>query len=239
MPGTALPRELSGYRAQDVGLLTHAVLAIVTPALRTIQPIDLVEYVLDVAGSLVNGENHNRRRSLQQTATGFACRYLRRFAPAEPWILIGAEFQTGQGRTDLAWQHPETGAVFFDEIKTHSGSIEHLSSNVLDQALRQAAGGYAKFGDDFKGVRVIPFGALHRTTLVRAANDRTLLAPTPQGPLDLWPHLNEPVDLSHLTNGVKDRALAAKVKSGEVHARPRYNPSHSRTRRSPGIRASA
>jgi hypothetical protein len=41
--------------------------------------------------------------------------YLRRFAPTEPWSLLGCEFDTGNGRTDLAWQHAEIGEVFFDE----------------------------------------------------------------------------------------------------------------------------
>lgn len=223
VPGISLPKELSGYRAQDVGLLTHAVLAIVTPCLRTIEPTDLVEHVLDVAGGLVNGTNHNRRRSLQQTATAYACRYLRRFAPAEPWQLIGAEFQTGEGRTDLAWQHGETGDVFFDEIKTHSRSIDRIGDEVIDQALRQAAGGFACFGAKFRGVRVLPFGALHHATLVRSATDRMGLAPTPDAPLNPRPN-GAAVDFFNITDGLRDRALAAQINAGKVAARRPYKP---------------
>lgn len=183
VPGLRLPKELSGYRPQDAGILTHAILAIVTPSLRDIDPGDLAEYLFDVSGSLVNGSNINRRRVLQMTASAHAHRYLRRYAPAPPWGLIGAEFQTGNGRTDLAWRNPETGRVFFDEIKTHNRPIGAIQPEVVAQADRQALGGLAQFGDDFAGVRVVPFGALHLVTLYHPQQKPRRLIPTPARPL--------------------------------------------------------
>jgi hypothetical protein len=127
----------------------------------------------------------SRRRVLMLTAAGHTANYLRRFAPNPPWDLLGCEFDTGGGRTDLAWQHSVTGEVFFDEVKTHNRSIYELASQVVAQAKRQGDGGLAQFGPLFKGVRVLPFGALHLTTLVHPEQKRTLIRPTPQNPLAL------------------------------------------------------
>ncbi len=183
MPGIALPKTLSGYRPQDVGLLTHAALAIVAPALGTIPADRVAEYVLDVTGGLVNGTNVNRRRTLQQTAAGHVCTYLRRLAPSAPWRVLQAEFQTGFGRTDLAWTNPATGEMFFDELKTHKGALTGLSEEVFEQAKRQANGGDQEFSDQFLGVRVVPFGSLHLISMVTAAGERVALNPTPDEPL--------------------------------------------------------
>lgn len=183
MPTLALPKNLSGYRPQDVGLLTHAAIAILAPHLRDLTAVTISERVLDVTGALVNGENVNRRRVLMLTAAGHTATYLRRFAPDSPWELLGCEFDTGGGRTDLAWQHSETGEVFFDEIKTHNRPITVLSAAVVAQAKRQGEGGLTRYGPAFRGVRVLPFGALHLTALVLPGQSRSLIAPTPTDPL--------------------------------------------------------
>lgn len=183
MPSIALPKTLSGYRPQDVGLVTHAAIAILAPALPDLDPVTLSERVLDITGALVNGDNHNRRRVLMLTAAGHVSTYLRRFAPTAPWELLGCEFDTGGGRTDLAWQNAETGVVFFDEIKTHNRSISEISVRVISQANGQAAGGVEQFGDLFAGVRILPFGALHLATLAHPSSKRILLSPTQAEPL--------------------------------------------------------
>lgn len=183
VPGLALPRTLSGYRPQDVGLVTHAALAIITPSLRTLSPETLPERVMDVAGALVNGENVNRRRVLMLTAAGHTATYLRRLAPEGPWELLGCEFDTGQGRTDLAWRNTETGEVFFDEIKTHNRPVTGLSPQTVAQAKRQGEGGLAEFGAAFRGVRVLPLGALHLAALIQPNQKRSFLRPTPAQPL--------------------------------------------------------
>ena len=183
MPGIQLPRTMSGYRPQDVGLVTHATIAILAPALPTLDPVTLPERVLDVTGALVNGDNVNRRRVLMLTAAGHVSTYLRRFAPTQPWELLGCEFDTGGGRTDLAWRHTETGEVFFDEIKTHNRSVSQISDRVISQANRQGEGGVEQFGDLFRGVRIVPLGALHLTTLAYPNSKRLLLRPTPAQPL--------------------------------------------------------
>lgn len=183
MPGLTLPKELSGYRPQDVGLVTHAAVAILAPHAQALTAIELPERVLDVCGALVNGKNVNRRRVLMLTAAGHVATYFRRLSPAAPWTLLGCEFDTTGGRTDVAWQHAETGQVFFDELKTHNRSITEVGSENVAQAKRQGEGGVRLFGDDFAGVRLIPFGALHLTTLVHPSCARILLSPTAAEPL--------------------------------------------------------
>lgn len=183
MPSLALPKNLSGYRPQDVGLVTHAAVAILAPHAQTMTPIELPERVLDVCGSLVNGHNVNRRRVLMLTAAGHVATYFRRYSPTSPWSLLGCEFDTTGGRTDVAWQHTETGQVFFDELKTHNRPITALASETVAQAKRQAEGGDRLYGEQFAGVRVIPLGSLHVTSLIVTSLPRVLLHPTPAEPL--------------------------------------------------------
>ena len=185
MPTLALPKNLSGYRPQHVGLLTHAAVEILAPYARDLSPVELPERVLDVTGALVNGDNVNRRRVLMFTAAGHVATYFRRLAPSLDWNLLGCEYDTTGGRTDLAWQHAETGRVFFDELKTHNRPITALASTTVAQATRQAEGGLRQFGDLFAGVRVLPFGALHLTTLILPGQTRALLRPTREDPTRL------------------------------------------------------
>lgn len=196
MPGLSLPKNLSGYRPQDVGLVTHAALALLTPVLRDLTRETLPERVLDVVGALVNGDNVNRRRVLMLTAAGHAATYLRRFAPEAPWDLLGCEFDTGQGHTDLAWRHSVTGQVFFDEIKTHNRSVSSLSPRVISQAKGQSEGGVSQFGPAFAGVRVLPFGALHLTALIHPDSKRIPIRPTPAEPLLLATDAQSPLETS-------------------------------------------
>ena len=185
LPGLTLPKDLSGYRPQDVGLVTHAAIAIMAPTARALSPESIPECVLDVTGALVNGDNVNRRRVLMLTAAGHVAAYLRRFLPAAPWDLIGCEYDTGKGRTDLAWRHADTGQVFFDEIKTTNRAITRLSSLVIAQVKRQGEGGVAQFGPAFAGVRLLPFGSLHLASLVHPDRRRMPLSPTGSEPLRL------------------------------------------------------
>lgn len=185
MPTLSLPDTLSGHRPQDVGLLTHAAIAILAPHAQTLPLVELPARVLDVCGALVNGDNVNRRRVLLLTATGHVCTYFRRYCPSSDWHLLGAEFDTTGGRTDLAWQHTGTGQVFFDELKTHNRAVTELASDTVAQAKRQGEGGARVYREAFAGVRVIPFGALHLVALVHPARKRQPLAPTPRQPLRL------------------------------------------------------
>lgn len=187
VPALKLPKELSGYRPQDVGLVTHATVAILAPALPILNRDELPERVMDVAGGLLSGGNHNRRRVLMLTAAGHAATYLRRFAPNEPWELLGCEFDTGSGVTDLAWRHVGTNVVFFDELKTHNRPQQKIASRVMTQTKNQAAGGQEQFGSRFAGVRLIPLGSLHLVSLVRQDRKRMPLMPTPDEPLRYAP----------------------------------------------------
>lgn len=181
MPPFALPRSLSGYRPQDAGILTHALIAMLVPELPRLTPVTLPERIHDLAGALVGGDNVNRRRVLQSTAAGHAATYLRRLAPTS-WSLLGCEFDTGNGRADLAWQH-EDGRVLFDEVKTVNRPVAVLTESWIDQAARYARGGEVRFGTQFVGVRLLPIGSLHCSALVRGDATFSRLFPTPSQPL--------------------------------------------------------
>ncbi|MGY1632946.1 hypothetical protein ACI784_14685 [Geodermatophilus sp. SYSU D01186] len=141
----------------------------------------LPERIHDLAGALVDGDNVNRRRVLLSTAAGHAATYLRRLTPTG-WALLGCEFDTGNGRVDLAWQHGD-GRVFFDEVKTVNRPIGLLTSSWVDQAARYARGGKDRYGAAFVGVRLLPIGSLHCTALVRADGTFSRLSPTSVEPL--------------------------------------------------------
>jgi hypothetical protein len=144
-------------------------------------PVTLPERIHDLAGALVDGDNANRRRVLLSTAAGHAATYLRRLAPTG-WSLLGCEFDTGNGRVDLAWQHLD-GRVFFDEVKTVNRPVGVLTPSWVDQAARYARGGKGHFGADFAGVRLLPIGSLHCAALVRADGTFSRLSPTSADPL--------------------------------------------------------
>ncbi len=181
VPPFALPRSLSGYRPQDAGILTHALIAMLVPELPRLTPVTLPERIHDLAGALVGGDNVNRRRVLLSTAAGHAATYLRRLAPTS-WSLLGCEFDTGNGRVDLAWQH-EDGRVFFDEVKTVNRPVAVLTPSWVDQAARYARGGETRFGAQFVGVRLLPIGALHCSALVGGDGRSSVLTPTSADPL--------------------------------------------------------
>lgn len=183
MPAVALPSPLSGYRPQDVGVLTHALIAILTPQLPTLTEVTLVERIHDVAGALVDGDNVNRRRTLVATAAGRAATYLRCLAPAEPWELQGCEFDTGAGRVDVAWRSRGTGAVLFDENKTTNRPLTALSREWLDQCTRYARAGAEHYGHAFCGVRLLAIGSLHSSVLVLPDATTVSLVPTRTQPL--------------------------------------------------------
>lgn len=183
MPSLTLPKDLSGYRPNDAGIVAHAIVAILSPHLHNLTAVALPERVLDVAGALVNGDNINRRRVLMLTAAGHASVYLRTLAPASPWELLGAEFDTGNGHVDVAWSNTETGEVFFDELKTTNRAISMINNVWLGQVRRYAEAGADKHGETFLGVRLLPLGSLHLSVLVGADGSRTPITPSPSTPL--------------------------------------------------------
>jgi len=165
MPPIAVPEVLSGYRPNDVGVLAHAVIAVMAPDFHLLSQFELPERIWDVAGSFVNGDNVNRRRTLVATAAGHVATYFRRFALRYPWELLGAEFDTTKGRCDLAWGHVD-GRVVFDEVKTMNRPQAGLNPEWVQQAAGYAIGGREVYGDSFVGTRLIPLGSVYLAALV-------------------------------------------------------------------------
>lgn len=182
MPSLTLNQRLTGYKPNDAGILAHALIAVVAPVLPTLTDITLPERLHDLAGAMTSGENVNRRRVLAATGAGHAAAYLRRYAPVAPWALLGCEFDTGNGRVDLAWQHTETGQVFYDEIKTTNRPVGSIPPEWLEQVHRYATAGADQHGDAFAGVRLVPLGSLHHLSVHTTAT-AAALHPTQTEPL--------------------------------------------------------
>lgn len=182
LPALSLKQPLSGYRPSDAGVLTHLLIAIVAPSLPTLTDVTLPERLHDLAGGLVGGENVNRRRVLLATGAGHAAAYLRRYAPIDPWRLLGCEFDTGNGRVDLAWEDTSNGTVLYDEIKTTNRPVAMVPPAWLTQVARYTNAGQEQHGDAFAGVRLVPLGSLHLLSLFRPGGT-VPLSPTRTDPL--------------------------------------------------------
>lgn len=166
----------------SIGRLSHAAIATLAPSAHTLHPDTLTETVLVLARALCPpGRMHRRNSTL---VAGFANEYLRGvIRPRTPWSCIGTEVSNGTGRVDLAWRNTETGAVFFDEVKTTEVTRRVADLGWLDQCRRYSASGVTGFGDLFLGVRLLPLGSMNVAAFVTADNQVLALAPTAADPL--------------------------------------------------------
>ena len=179
---STLARPLSGSGAGHLGLLTHLLVATHAPRLsHGVSGADLVPSMIEVAHRLI-AANTNRRRAVAAEAVSLARGYLTNCAPTEPWVLLGVEFDTGDGPVDVAWQDPD-GRVFFDEIKTSRITGGQVAPSWMQQVHRYSKAGRAQFGDAFIGTRLLPLSRMRLARLVTAPFvASTPLAPTPAEP---------------------------------------------------------
>lgn len=187
---TVLPSRptFTGRGTADVGSLTHGLIgshvqSLTVAGATVVVPGDLLERMFAVAYAVIDA-NPNATRVLATEAASLASRYLCEFPPALPWRLLGVEYETGDGRVDLAWVNDETGEVFFDEVKTSRVITgRQVPPTWLEQAHRYAAAGASRFGAAFLGTRLVPLMAADTTRLVRTGKPTVLLAPTAVEPL--------------------------------------------------------
>lgn len=179
---STLARPLSGSGAGHLGLLTHLLVATHAPRLSPgVSGADLVPSMVEVANRLIAAST-NRRRAVAAEAVSLARGYLSNCAPAAPWVLLGVEFDTGDGPVDVAWQDPG-GRVFFDEIKTSRITGGQVAPSWMQQVHRYSKAGNAQFGDAFIGTRLLPLSRMRLARLVTAPFvASTPLAPTPAEP---------------------------------------------------------
>ncbi len=178
-----LRASLSGRGGSDLGVLTHALASTHAPLLAMVPPEELLSRMTGLARGLLDA-NWNRRRVLAAEAVSLAHKYLTRLAPAEPWRLLGVEYETGDGAVDLAWEHGEDGRVLFDELKTSRVATNKVPQGWLEQVRRYAAAGAAQRPASFVGVRLLPLNRMHLARLVSATGPAVRLSPTTSEPLN-------------------------------------------------------
>lgn len=180
----ALSGQLQDVHAQqsDIGVISHMVIGLVAPVAETIAPSLLVEAVLVLSrAACAPGRQHRRNSTL---VAGYVAEYLGGACrPRGPWRCLGAEYDTGAGRVDLAWQHSRTRAVFYDEIKTTLVARRAPEAAWLEQARRYAHAGAVKHGTAFVGVRLLPLGSMGAAVLVAPDGDLAPLRPSLRAPL--------------------------------------------------------
>jgi hypothetical protein len=87
--------------------------------------------------------------------------YLRLFAPAADWVLVGAEMPLGRRRADLVWRTP--GGIVVDELKAGATGARYERGDLDDQIDGLLAGAHEAFGDEVRGVRAIVLAAPMRS----------------------------------------------------------------------------
>lgn len=187
---TLLPSRptFTGRNPADLGTLTHALIGShvqsVTDGGESGADVeDLLSRMYAVAYAVIDA-NPNATRVLATEAASLSTRYLTEFPPMPPWRLLGVEYDTGEGRVDLAWVNDTTGEVFFDEVKTSRvANGRQVPPTWLSQAGRYSAAGTDRFGAAFLGTRLVPLMAAGTARLVRHRQPVVLLYPTPALPL--------------------------------------------------------
>lgn len=179
------PHYRIGGRSADpalVGATVHAVVAILAPVAGTFTAAGLIEVTVGLSRGLCAPGRYHRRNSMH--VAGFAAEYLRGAArPRSPWVCTGSEEQTEGGVVDLVWQHPMTGMVFVDELKTTQTPRRVLDTAWITQVNRYAEAGAVLWGGLFAGVRLIPLGSMHLACVISADGRREPLVPTVGNPL--------------------------------------------------------
>lgn len=128
-------------------------------------PHALTEQVIAAAGYLCADPNRNRRRVVWTEAAATACAYLRLMPPPPPWTLLAVEWPLGDGRADIAWEHPLLG-VLVDELKTGKTARRNGVTSGVAQARRYLTALVAGHGDRAVGVRLFVAGNVDASMLL-------------------------------------------------------------------------
>lgn len=168
-------REWEARVHKEVGRRVHRVIAHLAAAGDAATPDEILDVVREMwRRDPVGGSVASSARLRCSTAASV---YLHRFMP-RGWELLGHEVVLEEAVADLVWCTPD--AVVIDEVKTGEANLDQ--PKVADQARRLAAGGRARWGDRFVGVRLLPLGAPRRASVVTLDDAGGLVpVPTPAG----------------------------------------------------------
>ncbi len=184
MSSTLPAHDLTGERSTDVGTLAHRLIGqFAEPTSRWGFTENLPTLLQQTAYESIRAIPA-RRRVLAIESLSHAHRYLTSYVPHCGWTLLGVEYPCGDGRVDVAWQHTDTGTVFFDEVKTSTtAAVRRTPASWVKQARRYSKAGHDCFGDAFLGTRLLPVATPHTAVVVRATGAPVPITPTPYDPM--------------------------------------------------------
>lgn len=167
------PTATHDARAWDarIGILVHRVIAQLATTVQAIGLENASDMLGETVGRLVTSRDLGNLTRARIRTLGMADRYLRDFLPCPSAVLLGAEYGTGNGRADLAWNQPGVG-VWFDEIKTWRHAAVGLDTETWDQVHRYMDAGLEQFGGRFVGVRVLTLSHPSACEVVTAIGTR-------------------------------------------------------------------
>lgn len=180
LPSGRVQAPIDVTRATGVGSLAHLVISLLAPAAKE-SPARTSDACLALAHQLAAPSPRSKANAV--LAAGFANEYLLTVRPSPAWTVLGVEYDTGDGRVDLAYRNAMTEVVFFDEIKTTHVPSAVLNRDWISQAHRYAAAGMAKLGLCVAGTRLTPLGSRHLTALVTADGRVRQFTPSTDAPL--------------------------------------------------------
>lgn len=158
----------------EVGVRVHQVIAALMASGEPVSGTTVLRAVRDLwAARPTGGTVASSARVRCSTSVGV---YVARLAP-QGWDLVGVEETVGAGVADLIWSRG--GRFVIDEVK--SGPVTVADTRVAAQLLRLAAGGAARWGDAFAGVRLAAIASPSHTRVVTAAGDRLVEVDVPDG----------------------------------------------------------
>lgn len=145
---------------RTLGVAVHQVLAsLFEDGALTASPIEL-RRLIGSHPALASASAVLRQAAKQRLLTACSV-YLRLFAPAADWVLVGAEMPLGRRRADLVWRTP--GGIVVDELKAGATGARYERGDLDDQIDGLLAGAHEAFGDEVRGVRAIVLAAPMRS----------------------------------------------------------------------------
>lgn len=164
--GDRAPQQTAADWDRRVGVLVHAVVAVLVPVLRAEPTANAGDVATEIASRMVTDRRLGNLARARGRVAGMASLYAQRLMPPPSVLFLGAEVRVASGaRVDLAWDCPRTG-VFYDEIKSWRQVLAVMDEDTNDQVHRYLDAGLAAHGSRFAGVRLLTLSALPRALFV-------------------------------------------------------------------------
>lgn len=157
----------------EMGKVAHRVIGrLLAAGVREPSPEEMLSFA---AHEPLLHERHVYRLAARQRLIAATAIYWRHFLPASPpWRFVDYAVPLDASDLDLVFEHAD-GGVRSDELQT-GGAPALAEREELDQQLqRQLAGGRQKYGERYRGVRVLFLGAPRRSFVVSVDGSRAPL----------------------------------------------------------------